>query len=71
MIALVAASTSKAGSRSVQGCSDFVGGYCVHFFDLFLKAISTETMVYYFVSNVTDPPATIYVGKDKFESLSP
>lgn len=28
-------------------------------------------MVYYFVSNVTDPPATIYVGKDKFESTGP
>ena len=27
-------------------------------------------MVYYFTSNVVDPPATIYVGKDKFESLS-
>lgn len=26
-------------------------------------------MVYYFTSNVVDPPATIYVGKDKFESL--
>lgn len=25
-------------------------------------------MVYYFTSNVIDPPATIYVGKDKFES---
>lgn len=28
-------------------------------------------MVYYFTSNVIDPPATIYVGKDKFESPSP
>ena len=27
-----------------------------------------KTMVYYFTSNVIDPPATIYVGKDKFES---
>ncbi|MCJ1299370.1 hypothetical protein MMC08_002162 [Hypocenomyce scalaris] len=25
-------------------------------------------MVYYFTSNVTTPPATIYVGKDKFEN---
>ncbi|KAF6227736.1 hypothetical protein HO173_012066 [Letharia columbiana] len=25
-------------------------------------------MVYYFTSNVIDPPATIYVGKDKFEN---
>jgi len=25
-------------------------------------------MVYYFTSNVVDPPAQIYVGKDKFES---
>ncbi|CAF9913083.1 hypothetical protein IMSHALPRED_000905 [Imshaugia aleurites] len=25
-------------------------------------------MVYYFTSNVIDPPATIYVGKDKFET---
>lgn len=25
-------------------------------------------MVYYFVSNVVSPSATIYVGKDKFES---
>lgn len=25
-------------------------------------------MVYFFTSNVIDPPATIYVGKDKFES---
>ena len=25
-------------------------------------------MVYYYTSNVVDPPATIYVGKDKFES---
>ena len=28
-------------------------------------------MVFYFASSVNDPPATIYVGKDKFESLSP
>lgn len=28
-------------------------------------------MVYYFVSKVTDSPATIYVGKDKFESTHP
>lgn len=27
-------------------------------------------MVYYFTSTITDPPATIYVGKDKFESPS-
>lgn len=27
------------------------------------------TMVYYFTSTVTDPKATIYVGKDKFESM--
>lgn len=27
-------------------------------------------MVYFFTSNVVDPPATIYVGKDKFESPS-
>lgn len=25
-------------------------------------------MVYYFTSNIVDPPATIYVGKDKFEN---
>jgi len=25
-------------------------------------------MVYYFTSSITDPPTTIYVGKDKFES---
>ncbi|KAI9500417.1 Coiled-coil domain-containing protein 25 [Coemansia spiralis] len=25
-------------------------------------------MVYYFTSNVVDPPATIYMGKDKFEN---
>lgn len=25
-------------------------------------------MVYYFTSTATDPPATIYVGKDKFEN---
>ncbi|KAM0806051.1 hypothetical protein BDR22DRAFT_901156 [Usnea florida] len=25
-------------------------------------------MVYYFTSNIIDPPATIYVGKDKFEN---
>ena len=25
-------------------------------------------MVYYFTSSTTDPPATIYVGKDKFEN---
>ena len=25
-------------------------------------------MVYYFTSTTTDPPATIYVGKDKFEN---
>ncbi|MCJ1275280.1 hypothetical protein MMC21_003081 [Puttea exsequens] len=25
-------------------------------------------MVYYFISNVIDPPATLYVGKDKFEN---
>lgn len=28
-------------------------------------------MVYYFVSNVVSPSATIYVGKDKFESEPP
>lgn len=27
-------------------------------------------MVYYFTSNVVDPPAYVYVGKDKFESES-
>ena len=27
-------------------------------------------MVYYFTSTVVDPPAYIYVGKDKFESES-
>lgn len=26
-------------------------------------------MVYYFTSNVVDPPAFVYVGKDKFESM--
>lgn len=26
-------------------------------------------MVYYFKSNVVDPPAFIYVGKDKAESM--
>jgi len=26
-------------------------------------------MVYYFKSNVVDPPAFIYVGKDKVESM--
>lgn len=26
-------------------------------------------MVYYFNSTVSDPPSTIYVGKDKFESM--
>lgn len=25
-------------------------------------------MVYYFTSTVVDPPAYVYVGKDKFES---
>lgn len=25
-------------------------------------------MVYYFTSSVVDPPAYVYVGKDKFES---
>jgi hypothetical protein len=28
-------------------------------------------MVYYFQSNVVDPPAFIYVGKDKVESELP
>jgi hypothetical protein len=28
-------------------------------------------MVYYFTSNVVDPAAFIYVGKDKVESMSP
>jgi hypothetical protein len=27
-------------------------------------------MVYYFTSNVVDPPAFIYVGKDKVESTT-
>jgi hypothetical protein len=27
-------------------------------------------MVYYFTSNVVDPAAFIYVGKDKVESMS-
>lgn len=26
-------------------------------------------MVYYFTSTVVDPPAYVYVGKDKFESM--
>lgn len=26
-------------------------------------------MVYYFTSTVVDPPAFVYVGKDKFESM--
>lgn len=25
-------------------------------------------MVYFFTSNAVDPPATIYMGKDKFEN---
>lgn len=28
-------------------------------------------MVYYFTSTVVDPPAYVYVGKDKFESENP
>jgi hypothetical protein len=28
-------------------------------------------MVYYFTSNVVDPPGFIYVGKDKYESQQP
>jgi len=28
-------------------------------------------MVYYFTSAVVDPPAYVYVGKDKFESEAP
>jgi hypothetical protein len=28
-----------------------------------------QKMVYYFKSNVVDPPAFIYVGKDKVESM--
>ena len=28
-------------------------------------------MVFYYTSNVVDPHATIYVGKDKFESRFP
>jgi hypothetical protein len=28
-------------------------------------------MVYYFTSTVVDPPAAVYVGKDKFESEPP
>lgn len=27
-------------------------------------------MVYYFTSTAVDPPANIYVGKDKYESAS-
>jgi hypothetical protein len=30
---------------------------------------SAAKMVYYFKSNVVDPPAFIYVGKDKVESM--
>lgn len=30
--------------------------------------ISKFRMVYYFTSTVVDPPAYVYVGKDKFES---
>lgn len=33
-----------------------------------IDTILTVKMVYYFVSNVVSPSATIYVGKDKFES---
>ena len=29
-----------------------------------------DKMVFYFKSNVVDPPAFIYVGKDKVESIS-
>lgn len=28
-------------------------------------------MVYYFTSSIVNPPAQIYVGKDKFESAHP
>jgi hypothetical protein len=31
---------------------------------------SLSKMVYYFTSNVVDPAGFIYVGKDKFESMS-
>jgi hypothetical protein len=35
------------------------------------RPIQPETkMVYYFTSNVVDPPAFIYVGKDKVESMT-
>jgi len=30
--------------------------------------LSSRNMVYYFTSNVVDPPAQIYVGKDKVEN---
>ena len=35
---------------------------------LALKVLSTPKMVYYFTSNVVDPPATLYMGKNKVES---
>ena len=34
------------------------------------KPLDKGKMVYYFTSNVVDPPAFIYVGKDKVESMA-
>ena len=35
---------------------------------IFLASYILFKMVYYFTSNLTDPPGFIYVGKDKYES---
>lgn len=40
----------------------------VHHTTSLLQQATTYTMVYYFTSKVVDPPAFIYVGKDKVES---
>jgi hypothetical protein len=32
--------------------------------------IKSQNMVFYFTSTAVDPPAFIYVGKDKVESMS-
>ena len=33
--------------------------------------LPSQTMVFYYQSTAVDPPATIYIGKDKFESDTP
>ncbi len=55
-------------SRKLNKCASVASKPRDCFNHLALPFPVISTMVYYFTSSITDPPTTIYVGKDKFES---